>query len=262
MSSLALEPLSRYAFGVFDHSLNPEPRDRADLDEKAHGNVIGLWSGMYIILHARKDELKTIHIAALWWHAMGGVFSQLVPSWPDHCFALRCNTGQFDVGDIITDICTATELIIVLLLEGMMALRVHILLGKSKRVLAALVIGFLASQVVTLAVIVSLLAHGGSIIPPEHLRNIPHALQSKNRDIWYEVLQQGIFRPSMGLLAMLLHAADIRADVDCVLPTSRYRAPRATIVDIHKKLHWFSDINNSSTKPVLFYRVGESPPLR
>jgi len=53
-------------------SLNPEPRDRADLDEKAHGNVIGLWT------------------AALWWYAMGGAtschreYGAIHPSKRDH----------------------------------------------------------------------------------------------------------------------------------------------------------------------------------
>jgi len=68
--------------------------------------------------------------------------------------------------DIVTGIISMTSLVIVLLLEGMMALRVHILLGKSKRILAALVIGFLTSQAITFAVLISTFARGGSIVPP------------------------------------------------------------------------------------------------
>ncbi|EIW75930.1 hypothetical protein CONPUDRAFT_85157 [Coniophora puteana RWD-64-598 SS2] len=68
--------------------------------------------------------------------------------------------------NILTDICTIVELVIVLLLQGMMALRVYVLLEKSKRVLTILVVGFLASQAVTFSTIISLLARGGTIMPP------------------------------------------------------------------------------------------------
>jgi len=70
------------------------------------------------------------------------------------------------LGNILTDICTVVELVIVLLLQGMMALRVYVLLERSKRVLAILMVGFLASQAVTFSTIISLLVRGGTIMPP------------------------------------------------------------------------------------------------
>jgi len=91
-----------------------------------------------------------------------------------------------------------------------MALRVHILLGKSKRVLAALVIGFLASQVVTLAVIVSLLAHGGSIIPPAKIAisGIKSCSKASSDPQWvYPLCCSTLLIYELMLIAFCLHHA-------------------------------------------------------
>ncbi|EIW75677.1 hypothetical protein CONPUDRAFT_77307 [Coniophora puteana RWD-64-598 SS2] len=69
---------------------------------------------------------------------------------------------------ILTDICMVTGLAIVSLLQGMMALRVYILLEKSKYVLVILVVGFLITQSVTFSIVISesLVARSGSIVTP------------------------------------------------------------------------------------------------
>ncbi|EIW75638.1 hypothetical protein CONPUDRAFT_93381 [Coniophora puteana RWD-64-598 SS2] len=64
---------------------------------------------------------------------------------------------------ILTDAYMVIEVIMMLLLQGMMAIRVYVLLGKSKRVRAALFIGFFTTQVINLSVVVSVLARGGSL---------------------------------------------------------------------------------------------------
>ncbi|EIW75955.1 hypothetical protein CONPUDRAFT_76994 [Coniophora puteana RWD-64-598 SS2] len=82
-----------------------------------------------------------------------------------HTWSLVSSSG---IGYILTDVRLVIGPFILFVLQGMMALRVYVLLEKSKRVLAVLVIGFLAAQAVTFSIVISemLLVRGGSIVTP------------------------------------------------------------------------------------------------